>query len=116
MAYPDRGRLGTSAAGAGVPGLLSRVVGLVAGAIVLSAALLVSAVLAVVALVVAAAVGAYLWWRTRELRRGLREAGIGAGTANRPFDRTDAGSVRDGVVIEGDFIREVPERDPRSHG
>ena len=111
MAYPDRGRLGTSAAGAGVPGLLSRVVGLLAGAVLLSAALLVSAVLAVVALVVAAGVGAYLWWRTRELRRGLREATVGAGASNRPFDRPGAGPARDGVVIEGDFIREVPQRE-----
>lgn len=112
MPYPDRNRLG-SAAGAGVPGLLSRVVGVVVGAIVLTGALLLSAVLAVVLLAIAAGTGAYLWWRTRDLRRSLRDAGTSRGG---PFDVPAHRTDRDATVIEGDFIREVTDDERARRG
>ena len=55
------------------PGLLAKALTLALGAVVLVVAFMFSVVaLAVVSVVVLAAV-AYLWWKTRDLRRQLRE-------------------------------------------
>lgn len=109
MPYPDR-RRPVSAVGAGAPGLLSRLVGLVVGAVVLAGALVVSAMLAAVLLAVAAAAGAWMWWRTRDLRRSLREAAASRAAAGGSFEAGAGRANRDATVIEGDFIREIPDR------
>lgn len=70
------------------PGLLGKVVGALIGAIALVVAFMFSVVaLAVVAVVVLIAIG-YILWKTRDLRRKLRE--------NPPGGR----------VIDGDVIRD----------
>ncbi len=70
------------------PGLLGKVVAAVVGAIALVVAFMFSVVaLAVVAVIVVIAIG-YIWWKTRDLRRRLRE--------NPPGGR----------VIDGDAIRD----------
>ena len=69
------------------------------------------------AIMVAGVIGAgILWWRTRDVRRRMQEtvASMQAGKspadafrANQPFSRGG------GNVLEGEVIREVPDRDPR---
>jgi hypothetical protein len=116
------------ASGAGGP--LAKVLTWVVGGVALVGALVFSAALFVVLLVVGAAVGGWLWWQTRALRRQLRaqmeqmrqQAGPGptpqgAGPVARPGAgegaRAGAGAFRrsapvDGEIIDGDFIREAP--------
>jgi hypothetical protein len=71
------------------PGLLGRVAAAIVGAIALVVAFMFSVVaLAVVSVIIVIAVG-YLWWKTRDLRRHLRE--------NPPGGRViDGDSSRDG--------------------
>ena len=69
------------------PGVLGRVAAAIVGAIALVVAFMFSVVaLAIVAVIIVIAVG-YLWWKTRDLRRHLRE--------NPPGGR----------VIDGDAVR-----------
>ena len=68
-------------------GLMGKLLMFAAGAVVLVAAFMVSLVVFAVALMVGLLVIAYLWWKTRELRRQIRE--------QRPGGR----------VIEGEAIR-----------
>ena len=70
------------------PGLLGKVAGVIVGAIVLVIAFMFSVVaLAVVSVIVLIIIG-YLWWKTRDLRRQMREHPPG------------------GRVIDGDTIRD----------
>lgn len=68
------------------PGLLGKVLGMVAGAVLLVLGVMFSAVLLILLVVAGLAAWAYFWWKTRELRRTLRE---------RPSD---------GHVIEGEAV------------
>jgi Flp pilus assembly protein TadB len=85
------------ATGTKPPGLLAKLL-----AFLLSAALFVLAFMfSVVALAVVAVIGigvaGWFWWKTRALRRRMREQG-GMATAYRP--------EMDGQIIEGEVIRE----------
>lgn len=77
-----------------VPGLLGRLIAFAIGALLLIAAFMVSVVVFAIALAGALVIGGYLWWKTRELRRQMRERPPG------------------GHVIEGEAIRddEMPRR------
>lgn len=77
-----------------MPGFLGRLAALAIGALLLIAAFMVSVVVFAIALAGALVIGGYLWWKTRELRRQMRERPPG------------------GHVIEGEVIRddEVPPR------
>ena len=91
------------------PGPLAKVLTWMVGAVVLAGALVLSVALFAVLLVVGAAVGGWLWWQTRALRRGLREQmqqSQGMQAERRGPRPADAGRS-DGEVIEGDFIRET---------
>jgi hypothetical protein len=130
MPPDDRPRLGPGrrSRSGSAPGLLSRIAGIALGTVVLAASLLVSAVVFAVLLVVAVGAGGYLWWRTRDLRRQVREQMRAAaegrvppgptgwpGGQGGPADR-GAGSGA-GPVIDGDYIREVdPPRGPAPPG
>ncbi len=70
------------------PGLLGRLVAFAVGAALLIAAFMVSVVVFAIALAGALVIGGYLWWKTRELRRQMRERPPG------------------GHVIEGEVIRD----------
>lgn len=101
------------AGGPQAPGPLARLLGFAIGAVVLVASLVFSVVVFAVLLGVFVIVGAYLWWRTRELRRQIREQmreqaqGRGPMQGQRPFgSEGSAGGPRDGDVLDGDFIRE----------
>ena len=105
-------------------GPIGRALALVAGGLVLVAALFVSAVVFSVLLVAGAIAGGWFWWKTRGLRREIRErlaqmrqmqsdAGTDAPGAAGPFGfPAGAAATRGqrgqgaGDVIDGDFIRE----------
>jgi hypothetical protein len=78
------------------PGLLGRLIAFAVGAVLLIAAFMVSVVVFAIALAGALAIGGYLWWKTRALRRRMRERPPG------------------GRVIEGEVISdEGPGQEPR---
>jgi hypothetical protein len=86
------------------PGPLGKLVALIAGATLLVLGFMFSIVLLAVVAAVGLCVWIYLWWKTRELRRVLREQ-----QATRPVDPEAAAT--DGQIIEGEAIV-VEERDP----
>ena len=77
-----------------------KIVGSVAAIGLFGLALVFSVVVFAVVLTVGAAVWGWFWWKTRNLRKQMREA-----QANQP------GRPQDGLVIEGEVIREVNEPD-----
>lgn len=96
-------------------GLLGRVLGVAIGAVLLVASLLFSVVVFAVLLAAGVIVGGYLWWRTRALRRQLREqmqAMEEQLRAGQPGPGAARPGARDETVIEGDFIRET-DGEPR---
>jgi Flp pilus assembly protein TadB len=86
MATDERRRLAGSAVR--VPGVLGRLLAFAVGAVLLIAAFMVSLVVFAIAVAAAVLVGGYLWWKTRELRRRMRERPPG------------------GRVIEGEVMRD----------
>ena len=78
--------------------LLRKVVVFVATAAMIGLALIFSALLLAVVVTAAAVALGYLWWRTRDLRKQMREHPPG-------------NLVIGGEVIEGEVIREVDFRD-----
>lgn len=74
------------------PSLLSKVAKIVATIVLIGLALMFSALLFVVILTVGAMAWGYLWWKTRDLRRQMRE-----------YSPNDV--VIEGDVIEGEVIR-----------
>jgi membrane protein implicated in regulation of membrane protease activity len=88
------------------PGLLEKIVALVAGAILLVVGFMFSLVLFAVIVSLGLLVWGYLWWRTRKLRRALRE------------QQAQAREAMDGRVIEGEAViveAEGAERERGSH-
>lgn len=79
-------------------GLLRKIAAAIAGALILVGAFMLSIVVLAVVALAGLAGGAYLWWRTRELRKRLREH-----ARARPAD---------GRVIEGEVIRDTETRPP----
>lgn len=75
-------------------GLIGRILASIAGAAVLVLSLLFSVVVFSVLLVVGLVVVGYLWWRTRELRRRMREV-----AEQQAAVRPTGGRVIDGEVI-----------------
>lgn len=70
------------------PGLLSRILTTVAGIVVIVGAFAVSLVVFAAVAAATLVVGSYLWWKTRTLRRQMREQPPG------------------GRIIEGEVIRD----------
>lgn len=73
------------------PGFLARILTVVASVAALALAFVFSIVIFVSAAAVALLAGGYIWWKTRALRRQMRE---------RP---------RGGHIIEGEVIRDVEQ-------
>ena len=88
------------------PGLLRKAVAIVWTVALIGLALMFSAVLLTAILIVAVIGGAYLWWKTREIRRLMREQ-----RQNFPPPGAQAGSdvfrgeAWSGEVIEGEAVR-----------
>ncbi|MEK9720486.1 MAG: hypothetical protein VW257_05445 [Quisquiliibacterium sp.] len=97
----------------GRTGLLGRILGAVIGAVVLVGALLFSAVVFSFLLAAGVLVGGYLWWRTRELRKQLREQMARMEQQMREAGQSpsdNGSSTAPGTVLEGDFIRERQDK------
>ncbi len=75
------------------PSLLQKIVAVLATVALFAVALMFSVVLFAVVVTVGGAAWGYLWWKTRALRRQMRERPPGSGGG--------------GLVIEGEVIREV---------
>ena len=85
-------------------GPLGKIVAAIVGTLALVAGLMFSLVAVVVIAVVGLAVWAYFWWKTRELRRRLREQ-----AEQPPFGQPAAGAHGEGDVIEGEAVRVADE-------
>ena len=84
-------------------GFFGKVLGVAAGAAVLVVAFFFSILLFAVVLTVGLVGWGYLWWKTRELRKVIREQG-GIGTIIREQNGTGARGQRV-TIIEGEVIR-----------
>lgn len=89
---------------AGRPGLLRKIVAAVWAVALLGLALMFSAMLLAVILIVAVIGGAYLWWKTREFRRLMREQNFPPRSVQAESD-VFKGEAYSGVVIEGEAVR-----------
>ncbi len=83
-------------------GLLARILTIAAGALVLIGAIAVSLVVFAVLLVVVLGVGIYFWWKTRHVRKQMREQ-MQMGEQMRR--QAPPNPRADGDVIEGEVIR-----------
>jgi hypothetical protein len=90
----------------GLSGALGGVLALVAGGLVVVSALFVSAIVFSVLLVAGTIAGGWFWWKTRGMRKSLRErmSVMQRAQAARQSGQTDEPS---GQVLDGDFIRET---------
>ena len=84
------------------PSLISKILAFVVGAGFLVLAFMFSLVALVVIVVVGLGVWGWLWWKTRAVRKQMREQM--AEQMNNPA--AAAAATRDGYIIEGEVIRE----------
>jgi len=94
-------------------GPFTRFIGAVLGVAVITAALFLSVFVFAGLLAVGVIAGGWFWWRTRRLRRQLRET-IDRATQEslrQTQARTGASVADPGKIIEGDFIRTKPPGD-----
>lgn len=87
--------------------LFTRVLAGVLTLLAVAAVLMFSVVALGVLLVGGAVFLGYFWWKTRALRRALREQAA----QQTPFARQRPAANDDSMVIEGESIREVPEHE-----
>jgi uncharacterized protein YneF (UPF0154 family) len=93
---------------ANFPNLLRKLVAIVSTIVLLGLALMFSVIVITVILVAGAIAWAYLWWKTRELRKQMRNyPPRGAMRESDVFE----GEVMRGQVIEGEVIRVDDSRD-----
>lgn len=91
---------------AGKPlGLLQKVGAVAAAVIVFGVALAFSVMFFAVVAAIALVIGAYVWWKTRDVRKAMRQA-----QAQRPGAQRENGR---GIVIEGEVLREVRDHPRR---
>ena len=86
------------------PGLLRKAVALITTVALAGVALMFSAVLLVVIMIAVVFGGAYLWWKTRELRKQMQSFRSSPHSATMRSD-VFAGEAFKGKIIEGEVIR-----------
>jgi membrane protein implicated in regulation of membrane protease activity len=96
------------------PSLLGRVVGVAAGAVLLIAALMFSVVIFAFALAAGLLVWGWVWWKTREVRRQMREQ-MEAQRMEQPYggEAQPNDAAPGGRIIEGEVIRDEGNDDGR---
>ncbi len=99
----------------GPPSLLQKIVAVLGTLALFAVSLMFSVVFFAIVLTLGAVAWGYLWWKTRAVRRQMRERAAAAGAANGGAQRGrgPAGGAGGGMVIEGEVIREVPEDERR---
>lgn len=109
-------------AGIQPPGVLTRLFAIVAAGGLAVLTFMFSLVIFSIVLAVGLIGGLYLWWKTREVRKQMRAAAEAAAAGIDAYPPGFEGQPRrpsrarcEHVVIEGDFIREVPEQQPGDH-
>jgi len=93
------------------PKLFQRIVAFVMTAALIGVGLMFSAVVLAFILVAGALAGAYLWWKTRHMRKQMRDFAAQAQSQTQPQARTE--DVPEGDVIEGEVIHSEAFRDGR---
>lgn len=93
----------------GPPSLLAKVLAVVIGAALLVVGLAVSLVMLAVVLGAGIVIGGFVWWKTRDLRRQLREEAIRAQQTHEQQVHERAGQrmVIDGVIEDVEFRDET---------
>ena len=95
---------------AGRPGLLRKALALVWTVALVGFALMFSAMLLTAILIVAVIGGAYLWWKTREVRKQFREMQARMRQMHESAARAESqngvfsGEVYEGEIIEGEAV------------
>lgn len=84
-------------------GPLQKLIAFVVGTILLVLGLMFSVVVLVALVAIGLAVWAYLWWKTRELRRAMREA---------PVERRPGGDIFEGEAVVVEETRVAVESNP----
>ena len=91
-------------------GLFQKIGAVAATVIIFGLALTFSVLFFAVVVAVGLVVGGYFWWKTRDLRKVMREAQAQAQAQARARGATQPGTrPADGMVIEGEVVREVKE-------
>ncbi len=85
--------------------LAGKVIAGVIGAVVLIAALMFSLVFFAVVAVLGVCAWGYFWWKTRELRRRIKDQ-----MQNPPFEQPTVEPEGEGEIIEGEAVRVVDEK------
>ena len=88
-------------------GPLGKLAAAVVGAVALAVGLMFSLVFVVVVVVAGIGIWAYFWWKTRALRRHLREQAEQAAFGQQPTGADEPS--REGDVIDGEAVRVVDE-------
>jgi hypothetical protein len=96
----------------GAGGMVGRALALVVGGVIVVTALFVSALVFSLLLVAGVTVGGIFWWKTRGVRKRLRERMAQMQRAQAPGTRSAADDSS--RVLEGDFIREADGRPGRT--
>jgi len=88
-------------------GLLQKIGAIAAGIVIFGLALTFSVLFFAVVVAVGGVIWAYMWWKTRELRKVMREA---QQAQSRTREATRPSATRgEGIVIEGEIVREIKE-------
>ncbi|MDO8350776.1 MAG: hypothetical protein Q7S94_06450 [Gallionella sp.] len=88
------------------PSLPGRIIGLIVTAALIVMGLMFSAVLLVVILIAGLIAFSYIWWKTRAVRKQMREHQQAMGGAANDADVFN-GKVYEGEIIEGEVISKV---------
>ena len=91
------------------PGLLQKVGAVIATLIIFGLALTFSVVFFAVVVAVGLGVWGFIWWKTRDLRKAMREHAEAAAQSGRARPGPRPGRPAEGEVLEGEVIREVPD-------
>jgi hypothetical protein len=97
------------------PTLLGKIAAVAAGVAVLGVAFLFSVVLLTVLLAVGIVGGGYIWWRTRALRKQLRERAAAMQAAAAQARAGPQSQPRTDEIIEGEYSR-MPEGPAHDRG
>lgn len=92
--------------------LLGKVLSLLLGATFLVLAVMFSLVALAVVAVAGVIFAGWFWWKTRSLRKAMRESRGSEQAFGAPPDRTQEAAPASATIIEGEFVR---ENSPAAH-